>query len=78
MQYLILAALVFAGLVVGVDAIRERAARRKALHVPGLVAAAVRMHMHVTLARRYADGRGHATPSIRPGRGGAGKSGDGS
>ena len=44
MQYLILAALVIAGLVVGVDAIRERAARRKALHVPGLVAAAVRAH----------------------------------
>ena len=42
MQYLILAALVIAGLVVGVDAIRERAVRRKALHVPGLVAAAVR------------------------------------
>ena len=42
MQYLILAALVIAGLIVGVDAIRERAARRKALDVPGLVAAAAR------------------------------------
>ena len=42
MQYLILAALVIAGLIVGVDAIRERAARRKALHVPGLVAATIR------------------------------------
>ena len=41
MQYLILAALVIAGLIVGVDAIRERASRRKALHVPGLIAAAV-------------------------------------
>ena len=42
MQYLILAALVIAGLIVGVDAIRERAARRKALDVPGLVALTVR------------------------------------
>ena len=48
MQYLILAALVIAGLVVGVDAIRERAARRKAVHVPGLVAAAIRARNDAT------------------------------
>ncbi len=42
MQYPILTALVIAALIIGVDAIRERAARRKALHVPGLVSAAVR------------------------------------
>lgn len=42
MQYLILAAIVIAGLILGIDAIRERADRRKALDVPGLVAAAVR------------------------------------
>ena len=63
MQYLILAALVIAGLIVGVDAIRERASRRKALHVPG--------------SSRPPCGRGatHGHPS-RPGSGAGGRSDD--
>ena len=42
MQYLILAVIIVAGLVIGVDAVRQRQVRRRALNVPDLVAAAVR------------------------------------
>ena len=42
MEYLILAVIMIAGAVIGVDVLRERAARRKALDVPALVNAALR------------------------------------
>ncbi len=49
MQYLILAVLVVAGIVIGIDALRQRRVRREALNVPGLVAAAVRAEARSTV-----------------------------
>lgn len=43
MQYLILGAIVIAGIVIGLDAAGQRRARRRALNVPGLVARAVQV-----------------------------------
>jgi CRP-like cAMP-binding protein/Zn-dependent protease len=40
-QYLILAAIVAAGVVIGVDAARQRQVRRRALDVPGLIARSI-------------------------------------